>query len=223
MSRALAVINFLSTPVDPGYGIPGGPGPDNSLPPFQGGPGHDLPGIEGPVDPGYGYPLPPVVDNGLPPVHGHPGHRPPRPDYPVDPDYGLPITPGIWPKPPLGTWPPPQPIYPSHPIYILPPHPDQGLPGDQPHPDHGLPSAPGQPTHPIEMPPGSVWPPLPPAIQGKILAFCWLVGIGYRWIVIDPSLKPGFPSNPGERPDQGLPPVHARPGHDLPLTPEPKK
>ena len=196
MRAQLAVIKFIDSrgrPVDPGYGVDEGvdPGygvgegghPDQGLPPMR-------PGF-GPVDPGYGVGLPPVIDNGLPGG---------RPTFPVKPDQGLPSAPGVWPKPPVGVWPPMQPIYPSHPIYPVEP----GTPS------HPIAGEPGTPTHPIELPPGSVWPPLPPAIGGKILAFCWLVGIGYRWVVLDPSLKPGFPDQglPGEgdtKPDQGLP------------------
>jgi hypothetical protein len=168
-----------------GYLITQGGGPNNELPgigrPVD--PGY---GVEQPVDPGYGFPLPPVIDNGLPPAPTHPiapGGRPDqgpvRPTYPVDPGYGLPVAPGVWPDPPVTTWPPPQPVRPSHPIY----------PG-------GV-----GPEHPIVMPPGSVWPPLPPSITGKVLCFVWIVGVGYRWTVIDPGLKV----------DIGLPPTTPQP------------
>jgi hypothetical protein len=72
----------------------------------------------------------------------------------------------------------------------------------------------------LPFPPGSVWPPLPPNVQGKILCFVWIVGFGYRWTVIDPSLKPDI-GLPGDQPgiDNTLPPVHGRPGHDLPNAP----
>jgi hypothetical protein len=190
MSKFLAVINVLER--KPGYPDQGLPGIEGPVDPGYGigieRPSH-LPSFGGPVDPGYGVPLPPVVDNGLPPIHGHPDQGLP-PTYPVDPGYGIPTVPGIWPKPPLpGVWPPPRPVYPSHPIY----------PTDTPE-------------HPIAAPPGSVWPPLPPDIGGKILAFCWLVGIGYRWVVIDPSLKP----------DIGLP-GEGTPSHPIAPTPGPKR
>jgi hypothetical protein len=173
-----------------GYLITHGGGPSHPIqptPPVD--PGY---GVEGPVDPGYGVPLPPVVDNSLPPQIDN--SLPPT--YPVDPGYGIPIVPGVWPKPPVHVWPPPQPIYPSHPIYPteFPEHPI--APG-------------GGPAHPIVLPPGSVWPPLPPAIQGKVLCFVWIVGVGYRWTVIDPSLKL----------DIGLPGDQPGPGHDLPPHP----
>jgi hypothetical protein len=182
----------------------------------------------GPVDPGYGYPLPPVInggpplypDAGLPPGGAHPSH-PIQPTYPVDPGYGLPVPPTVWPQPPRPphVWPPPQPVHPSHPIYLPePPH----VSGQPPRPDQG----------PV-MPPGSVWPPLPPAIPpGKLLVFCWIVGVGYRWTCIDTSLEigggPVYPPStvprpphasgqpvpqPGgpPRPDQGLPPTEPTP------------
>jgi hypothetical protein len=36
-------------------------------------------------------------------------------------------------------------------------------------------------------PPGTVWPPLNPGdgIGGKVLALVWLVGIGYKWAVLE--------------------------------------
>jgi hypothetical protein len=205
MSKVLAVINFIDRhgkPVDPGFGIEEGGSIDNSLPGGGGRIDNSLPGVEGPVDPSFGFPLPPVLPGqGLPPVHGHPSPGPVPPTYPVDPSFGFPVFPTVWPKPPLGIWPPPQPVYPSLPIYptdsidnSLPSHPGgPGKPGGgQPGgPDQGLPGG---------LPPGSVWPPLPPEIGGKILAICWLVGIGYRWVVIDPSLKPGFPLPPTPQP-----------------------
>jgi hypothetical protein len=124
----------------------------------------------GPVDPGYGIELPPVVSIDPPPCGGMP------PTYPVDPDYDLPTRPNIWPNPPL----PPHasnkpplgpPLRPSHPIYPV------------------LPDG-GDPSHPIALPPGMVWPPLPPSITGVILALIWVIGVGYRWVSIDTSLKP---------------------------------
>jgi hypothetical protein len=192
MRGQLAVIRFIDAsgrPVDPGFGVDEGAGIDNGLP----GPGR--PGFGGPVDPGFGVPLPPVINRPVDPGYGVDegagidNGLPPT--YPVKPGNDLPRPPGGFPRPPLGIWPPQQPIYPSHPIY---PTEGDGV-------DNSLP-----------LPPGSVWPPLPPDIKGKILAFCWLVGIGYRWVVLDPSQKPGFPVDPGfgnpgsERPDQGLPP-----------------
>jgi hypothetical protein len=96
-----------------------------------------------------------------------------------------------------------QPIYPSHPIYVPPGHHVGGGPMPGGRPDQGpTPTPPpvvgGGPVVPPPevgggpiMPPGSVWPPLPPSVEGKLLVFCWIVGIGYRWTVIDTTLEIG--------------------------------
>jgi hypothetical protein len=200
-------------PVDPGWGV-GIERPGQGLPrPPR--PPHVWPPIQGPVDPGWGFPLPPVIDNTLPPTAGHPlptppdypAHLPARPSRPVDPGYGvdeggrpdqglppsLPVHPDQLPVlPPLGIWPPPAPVHPSHPIYPVPPGaPDQGLPG-------GSGSAGQLPV----LPPGAVWPPLPPEIGGKIICFAWVVGVGYRWVILDPSLEipVQLPTLPGRPP-----------------------
>jgi hypothetical protein len=214
-----------------------GGGVDNSLP--EGPPGHVSGGPvfpTGPVDPGFGIPLPPVI-NGGPPEYVSGGPLPPT--YPVDPGYDIPIRPGLWPNPPRppGVWPPPTPVYPSFPIYI-PGHVGGGpMPGGRP--DQGLPPAEGQ--HPDQgpiAPPGAVWPPLPGA-SGKLLCFAWVVGYGYRWVVIDTSLEigggpvvppstvPGHPSHqpvpqPGH-PGHPLPPAPARPDQELPPTAQPRR
>jgi hypothetical protein len=140
-------------------------------------------GVEGPVDPGYGVPLPPVTVWPSPPGGAHPSH-PIQPTYPVDPGYGLPLPPTVWPQPPQ-PMPPvdpgygvPIPISPEHPIYIPP-----GTPGNHPE-------------HPIALPPGSVWPPLPPAMDGIYQVFVWIPGVGYRWTTIDTNLKPTHPIAP---------------------------
>jgi hypothetical protein len=164
------------------------------------------------------WPSPPSIDNSLP--------MPPT--YPVPPGYIdntlPPAPPTMWPKPPVTTWPPPTPVWPTHPIYIKPPHVGGGpMPGGE-RPDQGLPGAPptaGQPLpgdqpvagQPLPMPPGSIWPPAP-GLEGPVVALVWLVGYGYRWASIDPSLEVGMPlpGGPpdGEHPDQSLPP-HAQP------------
>jgi hypothetical protein len=194
--------------------VPGGP--DNTLPgqppyPSQG-PGFPTNpiapgGSGGPVDPGYGYPLPPVrPDNSPPRPPVYPSHQPVPPGYvsgqpvpptyPVDPAYGLPITPGIWPSPPVfpGHDLPIAPVLPTHPIY-----------------------RPVAPNNDLPLPPGAVWPPLPPSVTGPVLCFVWLVGIGYRWTTVDPSLKPSHPIV--------IPPstVPGAPNQDLPLQPQPKR
>lgn len=229
-----------------GFLIEGTGGPDQGLPPFQGGIDNTLPGIDRPVDPGFGFPLPPVI-NGGPPNYidiGLPGHRPShpispggRPTYPVDPDYGLPVAPGVWPEPPSppGVWPPMQPIRPSHPIYPggRPSHPiapgggggEGGKPSQPIAPTPGHPIAPGGgPNNDLPLPPGSVWPPLPPSIQGPVMCLVWIVGIGYRWTVIDPSLKPDN-ELPGAQPgiDNTLPGSRNRPSNELPEHAQPKR
>jgi hypothetical protein len=135
-----------------------------------------------------------VIDNALPgdqPVIG--GGLPVRPTYPVRPDNSLPRPPTVWPKPPAPptVWPPLQPTYPELPVY--PERPDNTLP----------------------LPPGAVWPPLP-GINGKVLCLVWVIGYGYRWTVIDPSLKPAhpLPGDPGDRPAVS-PPIQP--------TPEPRR
>lgn len=171
----------------------------------------------GPVDPGYGIEMPPVINGG---PGG--GERPDNslPTYPVRPDNELPSPPGVWPQPPRPEGPidpgydRPIPIYPSLPIY-RPEGPDNTLP----------------------MPPGTVWPPLPPSVTGDLLCFCWIVGVGYRWVVIDADAKPEhplappplYPSNrppgiehPGNRPPGSTPPP-PRPDQSLPPTGEPKR
>ena len=188
-------------PVDPGFGIPLPPVTVWPSPPVVGG-GPVIPPTY-PVDPGFGQPRPPTDPGyvgGVPvPPHGpggggeHPGGGPVYP--PTDPGWGRPppVPPHVsneLPRPPVHVWPPLQPVYPDLPIYLPPEY------------ATGQPLPPGSETDPgygIEAPPGSVWPPLP-GIEGKVLALVWLVGYGYRWTVIDPSLKPpvgGKPPNGG--------------------------
>jgi len=176
--------------------------------PLGGGhPDQGLPGSERPVDPGYGVEAP---DRVWPP-----------PSLP-------PVPPGIWPDhPPVGVWPPQRPTIPSHPIVIhpgrpghglppspghpdqgLPPsagHPDQGLPPSDLHPDQGLPGTPPSVDNSLPVPPATVWPPLPPGtgIAGKALILIWVVGVGYRWLVVGGTDV--WPPQP-VYPDQGLPP-----------------
>lgn len=160
-------------------------------------------GGDEPVDPGYGIPLPPVISHPIElletiwPSPGRPAHpivRPPT--YPVDPGWGLPTLPGKWPIPPRPVDPqygiPECPLEPGHPIYPVPP-----VAGQLP-----------------VLPPGSVYPPLPPGVTGQLLCFVWIVGVGYRWIVIDTNLKPTHPIAP--------PPLTPEHPIELPGTPQPK-
>ena len=173
--------------------------------PIGGGhPDQGLPGSEGPVDPGYGVEAP---DRVWPPIS-----LPPLP----------PLPPGVWPNPPVGTWPPSRPGIPSHPIVIYPGHPSQGLPIAPGRPDQGLPGSPGRPDqglppsglHPdqglppgvdntLPMPPATIWPPLPPGtgVAGKALILVWVVGVGYRWVVVGGTdIWPPQPAPPTAQP-----------------------
>jgi hypothetical protein len=133
-------------------------------------------------------------DQGLPggpsdyPDQGLPGDQP----YP---DQGLPVPPpGVWPPPtvthpivpapgvpPGSIWPPvPPPV-----VWPRPPgHPDQGLPPSPGTPDQGLPPAAGHPDQGLPRP-ETFW------------VVCGIPGVGWRYVAVDPSL----------RPDQGLPPT----------------
>jgi hypothetical protein len=185
-------------PTDPGYGL-------SEEAPSQG-----PVAPSGPTDPGFGYPLPPVINGGTPERPPHvsgtpPSHvsggpiRPPSvwgppslPTYPVDPGFDLPSRPHVWPQPPnAGVWPPAPPIHPSAPIYPAAGHPSTG-------PVPGVPPAPAVPP----PPPGSVYPPLPPSIQGPIICLCWIINVGYRWVVLDPKLEipDGKPDAPSAQP-----------------------
>src|SRR4029450_6625220 len=106
------------------------------------------------------------------PGHELPAGRPPHVGGgPIIP----PPLPGVW--PPSGT--------PSHPIVIPPP-------GEVSNPI----VIPGDPTHPINLPPG-VYPPLPPiGLKDKYAIFIWIVGVGWHWLVVDPSLSAGMPLPP---------------------------
>jgi len=153
--------------------------PDQGLPGMGGRPGHLPAWPERPVDPGFG-------------VGGaRPGHRP---------DQGLPGNPNF-PDNSLPSTPPPQllpgytlvlvrtadmkwhyaAVSPGTPVQPLPPHPDQGLPGQPPAPDQGLPGHPGVPPRPDQGLPGGG---VPPHVGGGPM--------------------PGGGVN---RPDQGLPPT----------------
>jgi hypothetical protein len=63
-----------------------------------------------------------------------------------------------------------------------------------------------------------------PGIKGKVLCFVWIVGVGYRWTVIDPSLVVDI-GLPGDQPgiDNTLPGSRNRPNQDLPEHAQPKR
>lgn len=112
------------------------------------------------------------------------------PKPPVDPGYGqgivLPPLPGIWPPPgkpnlPIVTPPinlPPGTVWPPSGIAIPPIY----IPED--------------PAHPLPLPPGTIWPPLPSdvdpgyGITAKTAILIWVLGVGSRWYIYDPTLKP---------------------------------
>ena len=140
-----------------------------------------------------GYPSHPLPEPPLYPTGG-----PIPPGGPVDPGWsgGLPV-------PPPGVWGPP-------------PRPGHGLPSPPPggHIDNSLPIVPGIPVYPgnalptdpgidntLPLEPGTIWPPLPPELgTGKVIALVIVYGVGYRWAVLDLSLKPGTPLPPSPQP-----------------------
>lgn len=133
-------------------------------------PGQGLPGGGGPVDPGWG------VDEGEPPEVGIPG---------------FPTPPIEIPEPPPGIWPPPTP---SHPIQPVPPENGNGGESGGPPPTNKPIDPDARPEHPIWTP-GTIWP--PPNAVGKFIVLAWIPGQGWKYIVIDASLKPTHPIAPG--------------------------
>lgn len=106
------------------------------------------------------------------PDNSLPGGRPGHPAHPIV----LPPLPGIWPPPGKPNWPP-----------LVDPGFGQG--GGE-HPSTGPIIIQGKPDQPIALPPG-VYPPLPPiGTEGKVAILILVVGVGYRWLVIDPDEKP---------------------------------
>jgi hypothetical protein len=190
-------------PVDPSYGIPLPPVINNGLP--------SVPGVwpprpphrpTYPVDPGYDIPVGPGCFP-PPPVITWP---PPQPVYPSLPIYIRPPHVGGGPMPGRpghvgggptlpevdNTLPGDQPGIDNTLPGGRPPNIDNTLPGSQPGIDNTLP--------PVDLPPGAVWPPLPPTIQGEVMCLVWIVGVGYRWTTIDPSLSVGNPIAPTPQP-----------------------
>ena len=114
------------------------------------------------------------------------------PDAPVHIGGGpivLPPLPGIWPKP-------------GEPN--LPVDPGFGQGGIL-HPGGGPIIIQGHPETPIALPPG-IYPPLPPPTTGKYAVLILVLGVGYRWLVVDagelppgPSTKPITPPAPAPK------------------------
>jgi hypothetical protein len=143
---------------------------------------------------------------------GHPDNELPEGEGPVDPGFGVgrPPSGSTLPEPPPGIWPPPSwnhPWRPLPPDSTTPPGTiwpsvgiDNTLPGGPPVHIGGGP-APTPPPAGTKPPPPTAGHPLPPMEKGWLLV--WISdGIGWKYISVDPNL---------------------RPGHDLPPTPEPKK
>jgi len=93
------------------------------------------------------------------------------PEYPIGPEApeeeypeaGLPGHPAELPEPPDGIWPP---LTPEHPIAPVPPN-----------------------INP-PVPPGSIWPPINGAPSAKFWVAAYIPGVGFKYICVDPSLKP---------------------------------
>jgi hypothetical protein len=137
------------------------------------------------------------IDNSLPGSGGEVDNSLPGVDGPVDPDYGIEEghpdqgLPGYGGLPPMaghlpatqppGVWPP---LRPSHPIEPAPPGTPPGTIWPSPGaPDHTLPTPPGVPPRPDNTLPSKTY---------------WVVagipGIGWRYVAVDPSLKPSHPA-----------------------------
>jgi hypothetical protein len=107
------------------------------------------------------------------PTPGQPDNSlpPGEPGAPVHPIVIPPLPPGLAPEHPIAL--PPSGAHPAFPIVL-----------------------PGTPEHPITAPPGTIWPPLPPSsgIAGVSLVLIWVVGVGYRWLVVQgPAVWPPTP------------------------------
>jgi hypothetical protein len=186
----LAYIKFVDQhghPIDPGFGNEGlEPGhPDNGLPPDpaypSGGP------IYGGGRPDNGLPWAPLRPDGspiLPPRPWPPLPWPPKdfPPGPTDPDWGV------------GGGPP---THPTLPIYLPPDQIDNGLPPV------------GETKPPTNPPPGTIWPPIAGLPSGKCALLAWFYRLGWRYVVVDTSLTPGYPLPPPGGGTQPEPP----PGH----------
>jgi hypothetical protein len=144
--------------------------PDQGLPPGENYPDQGLPEDQ------------PGIDNSLPPIH-------------------IPPLPGIW--PPAGVVTPPihyPPVIASPPIFIPEAPPEIGGGPSTPPPSVGGGPATPPGLHPGggPLPPPGVYPPLPPSsgINGKVAIVVWVIGIGYRWFVVDAGLSAGTPLPP---------------------------
>ncbi|HXJ75825.1 MAG TPA: hypothetical protein VNM37_23415 [Candidatus Dormibacteraeota bacterium] len=131
----------------------------------------------------------------------HPDHG--LPSAPGTPDNSLPPIPGApdntLPPSPPGIWPPMSPVHPVQPLppgSNVPPGTIWPSPGT---PDNSLPKPPGTPDQGLPKPPPGVDNTLP---SGKFWVVAGIPGIGWRYICVDPSLKPGnaLPTPPAAQP-----------------------
>jgi hypothetical protein len=114
--------------------------------------------------PGHDLPTGPVYPSGQPlPGGGHPSGQPLPPGH----VSGQPLPPGL---PPMGS------TLPELPPELNPPPPEVWP---------GVPIRPATPEHPIAAPPGTVYPPLPPSVTGKAICLVAVLGVGYRWVVLE--------------------------------------
>jgi hypothetical protein len=64
-----------------------------------------------------------------------------------------------------------------------------------------LPPVSGGPTPPTDPPPGTIWPPLPPGVEGTTAAILvYIEGVGTRYIVVDLSNSVAPPIAPTPEP-----------------------
>jgi hypothetical protein len=108
----------------------------------------------------------------------HPIAPTPPGSGPVDPGYGVEAPPDV-------IWGGRPPLMPTHPIALPTPP-----PGVFPPPSIANPIVPVPPTVSPQPPPGEVWPPLDGAPQGKFWMVVYVPGMGFKYVLVDPSLKP---------------------------------
>jgi hypothetical protein len=135
---------------------------------------------------------------------GYPGNELPGDQPGID--NSLPgMQPGIdnaLPEPPPGIWPPPTVGNPIAPIIdnTLPVAPGTiwPSPGRPPHVDAGLPVQPGRPDNTL---PGGQGGQIDNALPSKTYwALVYMPSLGWRFVALDPSLRPGMPLPPHAAP-----------------------